>query len=296
MLEAYLVSKPKNGTECSEGLPYSQECGCLQNNNTLPTPTTPDQATSETCTLCRDGSEPLNLEKDLSEKLLKLFGTSGTCQSLADSLKIATKGNSETCRAAQTNFGGLCGCPPVENYCVLCPNDKRIPEPDTVIEHIERDYGLTVTCQNFTEYLNQIPADDRLCWESQQYAFLCGCNNGIRGVMGANTRIKERVLVWIPRLTGFGPKVNQVALVADQFLHPFCVRGTPESILTQNVVFVSVEQRKTQRVFLIDGTAATKIFPRKFRQLPRILRICWSIRAIEGNGQGEGRQPLFAWA
>lgn len=202
------------------------------------TTTTTTSITS--CSLCADGSVPAFLDKDVSHFLQDIVAIYG--HELEDDVKnavVAAVGNNVTlscgfvdtmmrtgnfnvCQAsdeinALVRYGsGVCGCPPLfEDHCQLCPGEE-IPFPDAHFPSPGITFGFgQYTCEEAKNGLTQAKSTDQLCWQVHRYAFQCGCNNGIPSYHGADTRTKQAILTWIPRVTGLLSFLGSTYIIQD---------------------------------------------------------------------------------
>jgi hypothetical protein len=197
---------------------FATRCNCEERNtSTNSTVTNHSQPTQtahpDQCTLCWDGSVPTLRDKDMTKILTESKYTQGyvaalnltslTCGQLNMIMTLINLNVSSTaCSFAQRGLGGICGCPPVPNNCVFCPDDLAIPLPDELYLYSLYEFQTALTCEETDYVVTQLHADNDVCWRAQQTSFACGCNGGNRKYMGAKTTGQRAALAWIPRVSG----------------------------------------------------------------------------------------------
>ena len=160
------------------------------------------------CSFCLDGSpvpeEFLNKEISFLDPVAGLNPTCGLIEAIGKSQQVE---GSDTCLLVQS-FGAYCGCPAIEDHCVLCEEGDMIADPDITVSFLNQDNvlssaGVQPTCE-FMDSL-QYSTDTRStdCFYIQHQAHVCGCNKGIWDYgIAAKTKWKQALLAWIPRFTG----------------------------------------------------------------------------------------------
>lgn len=204
--EALRILLLEGSEECSllsQG--FASYCGCPAVNNP--------------CSLCRDGSavafpdQPVELFRD------EFAGIVPSCE-IYESFVAGLLEESQDCANAQL-FGTICGCPAVENHCVFCPGES-MPEKylDKVVQELEQLIGFTATCGDAEAYLQyQIPMDSSNCLLAQGHNHVCGCNDGLFSYLDADTRTKQAVLAWAPRMSAFLSLIVRVSMCRDIVLN-----------------------------------------------------------------------------
>jgi hypothetical protein len=166
---------------------FASYCGCPK--------------TAHSCSLCRDGTAVTLPDKPVELFQDAFFGIVPTCE-IYESFVAELPSTSDDCTNAQF-FGTICGCPAVDEHCQFCPGES-IPEDylEKVVQELEILVGFTATCGDAEAYLQyQIPMDSNTCRLGQGYNHVCGCNDGIFSYLDADTRTKQVVLAWAPRIS-----------------------------------------------------------------------------------------------
>jgi hypothetical protein len=189
--EALSLLLLKDSEECSTlSQAFPGYCGC------------PTLEEEESCSLCRDGNSVGYPYQPV--ELFSLAGIVPTCE-IYESLVASLPKESELCDNAQL-FGTVCGCPAVENHCVFCPGelmpeeylDKNVPQLATFKD------GVTGTCRDVESFLQyQILASSDLCLLGIENNHICGCSDGIFSYLSADTKKRQAVLAWTPRVSAF---------------------------------------------------------------------------------------------
>ena len=114
------------------------------------------------------------------------------------------------CQGARFSFSGNCGCPPLQDYCELCPNEE-LSDPDLFItrsmwaQYGVQDFLAPTTCGDFQQFLEQVPKGSSDCTGLQGFNFFCGCNKGKSSILlgtGETAERRANALLWIPRVMG----------------------------------------------------------------------------------------------
>ena len=151
------------------------------------------------CSLCHDRLTAANQSK-LLPFLEKEFGFIPTC-GLLEAVLTREPDGSESCARSQI-LGSYCGCAPIENHCYVCDPGDSITTPDKVIPLFERFTAFPTTCEVFYSAQFQIEQGTQLCDDGYSQRWRCGCNEGHNDYAGADTVAKQRILAWVPRITG----------------------------------------------------------------------------------------------
>jgi hypothetical protein len=184
------------------------------------------QDQSGKCSLCWDGSRPAFTDMDITKHLLgnaqsrkfveDLELANVTCAQV-DALipLVSDKLDADTCGFVQSSLGGICGCPPVPNGCVFCPNDPVIPLPDGPFGFSRYYLDTALTCSETANALSQISQDDSVCFLGQLTNYVCGCNDGQRSYFGTESAGQRAALAWIPRISGTMSLLGSIYIVLD---------------------------------------------------------------------------------
>ena len=171
---------------------FAVYCGCQEQVH----PVSP-------CLLCGDGSAAPLADKNMPYLRDVFGGITPTCSVLESSL-LSLDSNHELCHAARLT-SSYCGCPAIEDHCVMCPDENRTQFP---LEYQGRplpqfevyfDSSVPVTCEVAWYSQFQVHRDNELCLLANEGSYLCGCNNGVQVYFDADTQTKRRLLVWLPR-------------------------------------------------------------------------------------------------
>lgn len=118
-------------------------------------------AAQESCTLCRDGSDPAWPDRNGTNQLV--FVPPGDLSGLCSDVALFAIDNPQYCQEIRF-VAGMCGCPPAEEHCELCP-EETLPDPDRELNFSET-FGLpNLSCLDFKRYLAQYTRDSHPVWE-----------------------------------------------------------------------------------------------------------------------------------
>jgi hypothetical protein len=102
----------------------------------------------------------------------------------------------------------------IENPCNFCALKNASAEstcsslnrwdmiyPERNIRLFGNDGSQKIECWAIAEFYRSlnIEADNRYCESARQFNYVCGCSDSI-GYVGANTELKMKALVWMPRI------------------------------------------------------------------------------------------------
>jgi hypothetical protein len=125
-------------------------------------------------------------------------GLTPTCEILEASL-LSVELSSDECKVGHL-LGGVCGCAPVEDHCVFCPEGDPIPEylRERELPQFARFLdGLIATCADIEQAQTQIPTESLICSRGKHRKDLC-CGGHFQ-YLGTSTVRKQAVLAWLPR-------------------------------------------------------------------------------------------------
>jgi hypothetical protein len=221
-VEATLHNIPNNSASCTQGQQLAATiCGC---------PITAFRraaANTEGCQLCRHGGGSImafpnknvsaTLEKGGMLQSILDAGLPPICSVVAGLVLNTMQHDTKQCHKAQAGLGGICGCAPVPGYCDFCPNDDNdnIPYPDQLLYPLEKLAGSLFSCTDLNLTWTQFSKNSDMCFGSRQFNFLCGCNNGERIYLGADTETKRAFLAWIPRVSGSASLLGSLFIIWD---------------------------------------------------------------------------------
>ena len=164
-------------------------------------------SSSKSCSLCRGGGDVAFPTKTVpfADPIL---GIHPTCAMVEADIRYRYNANDDECLLAQA-MGTHCGCPPVENHCVVC-NGEPFPEEehDNVVAFLSHgqandQLGFQTNCAFYELMQFHIAQDTTECWMLDNRAFLCGCNDGVWDYgLAADTPAKQAALAWAGRLSG----------------------------------------------------------------------------------------------
>ena len=183
----------------------SEQCGALQSAFAIYCGCQDRIHPVSPCTLCSDGRAVPWPDQEIPYLQDFFGGITPTCSVLEASL-MSLGTDDGVCTVSRLT-SSYCGCPAIEDHCVMCPDENRTQFPveyhDKLLPQFEDLIGssTSISC-GYAWYVQfQIHRDDELCYISNDAAYLCGCNNGEPVYFDADTRTKRLVLVWLPRAT-----------------------------------------------------------------------------------------------
>jgi hypothetical protein len=146
-----------------------------------------------------------------------------TCQDLYQAIPQALTDDSPLCNNNwRKPFRGICGCPPIKNNACTntCPGGIQYPGVELTL--VKEKFGLKFvpTCADFELIVFDVKETSAICLGAKSYAYLCGCNDGIRYYLGATTISQQAVLAWIPRVTGFLSLMGSLLIIYDVTTNP----------------------------------------------------------------------------
>ena len=198
---------------------------------------------SSWCSLCQDMGNPISFPtKNISVSILETMGLLQhlmdlglplTCEGVDDFLQSAQKNEitspNKRCQEMQVQLGGICGCRPISGHCHFCSENEFNEEDEEdsfwgtkvflpsalVLRGGGGDADQLLTCSEVKGILTQVPDSSSLCMVSQQFNYLCGCNDGNRIYFGADTELKQAMLVWLLRFSAILSLVSSLYVVVD---------------------------------------------------------------------------------
>jgi hypothetical protein len=208
LAEAYISSKRFDKALCTESQFYADSCGCL--------PPSTNVTASPRCGFCKDGLDVSYPDKNvghllegLREKLSSVLGDADlnlTCAELDDFFTILDKESVFCQRDVLNPLRGICGCPARAKPCadLVCSLDMYSQENDERFADLMSAFGqpIQLTCEEYRMSLEHYQEDSPTCLVADQYQHICGCNGGVRKYLGADTRVKQAFLAWVPRFSG----------------------------------------------------------------------------------------------
>eukprot|EP00978_Attheya_sp_CCMP212_P049625 scaffold688888_cov79-Attheya_sp.AAC.1 len=159
-IQGYAATIDANSSECEDTqLSSSVFCGCPQAQGS--------------CTLCRDGSEPV--EADILNSDGEVDGTCLQYYQFAPNFDS----EDEECKEGQALGAVYCGCPYntlSNDICSLCESNTLPTNPNATVNNTET--GGSMTCKHLSAYAQTLNATDNGCIllksESQE---ICGCQD-----------------------------------------------------------------------------------------------------------------------
>ena len=192
-------------------------------DNYVPSPST------TTCTLCRDGSDVTMPDRVISFAT-EQFGFEPTCAQA----QLAVSGladKSPECNEAQL-LGSYCGCPALENACILCPNENMTNPDRRHVNTFER-FGQDLTCLELEAILLQFDSATDECFLAHETNWECGCNDGFYGYLGTESVRDYYLLTILARISG------GLSMVGSLFIFIDFWRGDRTNIYRQIMLFMS---------------------------------------------------------
>lgn len=113
--------------------------------------------------------------------------------------------------------------PSASSSCVFCPKDETLPFPNRTLTIPVRDKSLSfpvdanaeVSCAQINAAAGLMPAESTECFIAQKINYICGCNNGEREYLGADTETKRAVLAWLPRVSAIISLLSSLLIIRD---------------------------------------------------------------------------------
>ena len=116
----------------------------------------------------------------------------------------------------------------VANPCDPCPG--AVPDPARVLDLSPELFGAILgdassvstqwTCGALEVFAPSLESGSGICSVLTEFAYLCGCNGGVRAYLGADTKTKQAVLAWLPPVTGLLSIVGSSLIIADIAKNP----------------------------------------------------------------------------
>jgi hypothetical protein len=210
LAQAYLSSKRFDKNVCTESRFYAESCGC--------SPPSTNVTVSPRCGFCRDGLAIAYPDKNvghllegLRDEFPAVLGEADlnlTCAELDAFFSILDEESIFCQRNVLNPLRGICGCPSRGRPCadLVCSLDANMytQDDDERFADLMIAFGQPIqpTCMEFKLALEQYREEASMCLVANNYQHLCGCNGGVRKYLGADTRVKQAFLAWIPRFTG----------------------------------------------------------------------------------------------
>ena len=194
----------------------SPECALIQSASSLCGCPTRENA----CSLCPTGGAVSLLDEDLTfffaDRTEIPEGIVPTCQ-LVEAIAKSYAADSQECTEVQYT-AGVCGCPPLPDGqgCIFCPEDATgVTLSDKEVAIAGTVLGFLPTCRQIELMLRQVPQSDEICSMGQVINYLCGCSNGERDYLGAESPSQKRVLQWLPRVSAILSLLGSAYIIWD---------------------------------------------------------------------------------
>jgi len=191
----------KGSEECSnlQSLVESEcVCGTPEEESVPPIVHATEDSDVSKCSLCRDGSDVTMPDREISFAE-KLFGFAPTCWQAQMATSHMDEG-SKDCRDAQL-IGSFCGCPAIENACILCPGEN-MTEPDRRHVRMYELRGIDIKCSEMADLFLQIDESSVECFLGRYTNWECGCNEGFYRYMGTRTDRDKILLSILAKISG----------------------------------------------------------------------------------------------
>ena len=186
---------------------------------------------SDSCSLCRDGSQ-VTLPDRTVAFAAEQFGFEPTCRQ-AETAVLVFETDSTECQEAQ-QIGSYCGCPPIENACILCPNEgDKMTDPDRLHVNTRERFGHNFTCSELELVLLQLDTNTHECFLAHETNWECGCNDGFYGFMGTERKSQKDLLSILSRISGSLSVMGALFIIVDFW------RGDRQNIYRQIMLCMS---------------------------------------------------------
>jgi len=118
-----------------------------------------------------------------------------------------------------TNIDATAGTAPstvtINSPCDPC-NGEAVSNPNQAVDIASLAIGGgNWTCGMLEIFKGGVESDSNACELMTDNAFLCGCNNGVRNYLGADTIAKQAALAWLPRVSGLLSIIGSSLIIWD---------------------------------------------------------------------------------
>ena len=172
------------------------------------------------------------------------LGLMPTCE-MMEAYLYSVDEDEDTCSGFRDLALSQCGCgasgedaPPamdvangrtvVAHPCDPCQG--AVPDPERAIDLVPEIFGALLgdastigtqwTCGALEVFVSVLDSGSGTCSALTEYAYLCGCNDGLRSYLGADTKTKQAVLAWLPRVSGLLSVIGSSLIIADISKNP----------------------------------------------------------------------------